>query len=208
MSALTTDPRGRVTPAARVAAMREVAHLHGRHRAHPGATATSGRGCDATPRGWSTSRGGPRLVAAAEALERTHGADPVDSSAAGTVTGATGTWASGDGVLKVWDWERFDPEVPLGFDALHYAAQRVRPGEREAQSPGGRRSCASVPETLAELGVPSDRHDLTLRLYLLEIAVRYVDALTHGATARPHAPDRVGAVPARAAARLGTASRP
>ena len=25
-------------------------------------------------------------------------------------------------------------------------------------------------------------HDLTLRLYLLEIAVRYVDALTHGAT--------------------------
>ena len=35
-------------------------------------------------------------------------------------------------------------------------------------------------EGLVDVG--PDHHDLTLRLYLLEMAVRYVDALTHGAT--------------------------
>ena len=36
--------------------------------------------------------------------------------------------------------------------------------------------------TLTELGVRLDHHELTLRLYLMEIATRYVDALTFGAT--------------------------
>jgi hypothetical protein len=40
----------------------------------------------------------------------------------------------------------------------------------------------SIPNALAELDVGPDHHDLTLRLYLLEMAVRYADALTHGAT--------------------------
>ena len=97
--------------------------------------------------------------------------------------GDWGRWnmGMGDGILQLWDWERYDPEVPIGFDALHFAAQSVRPGEREAR----RQEAAflgSAPSALAELGVAPGQHDLVLRLYLLEIAVRYVDALTHGAT--------------------------
>jgi hypothetical protein len=97
--------------------------------------------------------------------------------------GDWGRWnmAMGDGHLQLWDWERFDPEVPVGFDGLHFAAQRVRPGQRDEHRQE-ETFLRSVPETLAELGVHSGQHDLTLRLYLLEIAVRYVDALTHGAT--------------------------
>ena len=88
----------------------------------------------------------------------------------------------GEGILQLWDWERYDPEVPVGFDGLHFAAQNVRPGERAARRQE-EAFLRSVPNVLTELGVPPGLHDLTLRLYLLEIAARYVDALTHGATA-------------------------
>jgi hypothetical protein len=97
--------------------------------------------------------------------------------------GDWGRWNMGidDGALKIWDWERYDPDVPIGFDALHFAAQSVRPGER-----GERRQeqtfLRSVPTALTELGVEPGQHDLVLRLYLLEIAARYVEALTHGGT--------------------------
>ena len=97
--------------------------------------------------------------------------------------GDWGHWNMGmaHDVLQVWDWERYDPEVPVGFDALHFAAQSVRPGEREAPRQQAT-FLGSVPDLLAELGVRPAQQDLTLRLYLIEIAVRYVDALTHGAT--------------------------
>ncbi|HRI97735.1 MAG TPA: hypothetical protein PLZ93_19095, partial [Nocardioides sp.] len=126
---------------------------------------------------------GQRLVAAGDALEQAHGNDPVRL---GGWHGDWGHWnmGLGDGalkVLKVWDWERFDPEVPIGFDALHYAAQAVRPGQREEASQQ-ETFLRSVPATLSALGVSPEDHQLTLRLYLLEIATRYVDALTHGAT--------------------------
>ena len=35
-----------------------------------------------------------------------------------------------DGVVQIWDWERYDPEVPWGFDAVHFAAQAIRLGPR------------------------------------------------------------------------------
>ena len=97
--------------------------------------------------------------------------------------GDWGPWNMGmdDGVLQLWDWERYDADVPIGFDALHLIAQSVRPGERRARRQE-ETFLRSAPATLSELGVGTELHDLTLRLYLLEIAVRYVDALTHGAT--------------------------
>jgi hypothetical protein len=79
----------------------------------------------------------------------------------------------------VWDWERFDSCVPLGFDAVHYAAQRVQPGRRDARRQQ-RSFLEELPDRLEELGIARPRHALTLQLYLLEIAVRYDDALTHG----------------------------
>jgi hypothetical protein len=123
---------------------------------------------------------GGRLVTVADAIEKSHGADTVEL---GAWHGDWGHWnmGIGNGALQVWDWERFDDEVPIGFDGLHYLAQSVRPGAREQQRQEDEFH-RSLPRTLTELGVRLDRQELTLDLYLLEIAVRYVDALTFGAT--------------------------
>jgi hypothetical protein len=180
ISPLATDPRDQVTPVARLTAMREVSHLAGT-TSNP--LATSGF--------WTRLRGtvallaenpeGGRLETAADDIERRHGADPV------SLGGWHGDWgfqnmAMGDGVLQLWDWERYDSEVPIGFDGLHFAAQRVRPWKRDERRQEGS-FLRSVPEILTALGVGDpDQHSLTLRLYLLEVAVRYVDALRHGAT--------------------------
>jgi hypothetical protein len=179
LSPLTTD-RGHAVPRpALVAAMREVAWLVGVADAP---LAESGF--------WSRIRGaasafadGPdsrRLQHAVSALEQQDGAHPVGL---GGWHGDWGPWNMGTahGELQVWDWERYDPEVPLGFDALHFGAQGVRPGDR-AERRQERAFLRSVPSCLAELGVHPAQHDLTLRLYLVEIAVRYLDALRGGAT--------------------------
>jgi hypothetical protein len=179
MSDLTTDPREAVTPAARAAAMCEVSSLLGTREQALGDSGFWARLRVESLR-LVAETNGRRLGAAADAIDRAHRGDVLRL---GGWHGDWGHWnmGMGDGVLKVWDWERFDAEVPLGFDALHHAAQRVRPGEREAQRQEAT-FLRSVPETLAEVGVPPDRHGITLRLYLMEIALRYVEALTHGAT--------------------------
>jgi hypothetical protein len=42
----------------------------------------------------------------------------------GTWHGDFGPWNAAWGVeLEVWDWERFDPDVPVGLDAAHWRAQ-------------------------------------------------------------------------------------
>jgi hypothetical protein len=179
MSALTTTPRREVPPATRLEAMREVAGL--------GVTTTVALGESGF---WSRLRreidvlsdqpDGARLAAGADLLEERHAADPVSL---GGWHGDWGAWnmGMGPGGLQIWDWERFDPEVPVGFDGLHFDAQRVRPGQRDHRRQE-ETFLGSVAPTLSALGVPAERHELTLRLYLLEIAVRYVDGLTHGAT--------------------------
>jgi hypothetical protein len=45
----------------------------------------------------------------------------------GASHGDFGPWNMGtDGDrFEVWDWERFDPDVPLGFDAAHYRTQKA-----------------------------------------------------------------------------------
>ncbi len=175
MSALTTNSRLRVTPAARVAAMRELSRLSGTTSA-PLADTTFFERLRADAQRLSTEPMGPRLLAAADALERAHGDDPVEL---GSWHGDWGGWnmgLDGDGVLQLWDWERFDSQVPLGFDGLHFAVQALRPGRRDATR-DEEMLVASVPGILTELGVPRCQQDLSLRLYLLEMAIRYVDAL-------------------------------
>jgi hypothetical protein len=123
---------------------------------------------------------GRRLVKAADTIERCHGAETLEI---GAWHGDWGHWnmGVGRGVLQVWDWERFDDAVPVGFDGLHFLAERVRPGEREERRQEDEFH-RSVSRTLSELGVRVDHHDLTLSLYLLEMAVRYVRSLRFDAT--------------------------
>ena len=160
--------------------MREVARLSGTTSA---ALADSGFWARLRARRRRLADGAAWAAAAGRAptpSSERHGAEPLEL---GGWHGDWGHWNMGmaNGVLQVWDWERFDAEVPVGFDALHFAAQSVRPGEREAPRQE-ETFLGSVPERLTELGVAPAQHDLTLRLYLLEIAIRYVEALTHGAT--------------------------
>ncbi|MCY7400676.1 MAG: hypothetical protein LH477_06930, partial [Nocardioides sp.] len=179
MSALDTDPGHRVPRGTRLAAMREVAHLAGvttRPLADSGFWARLHGAAQVLP----DDSDGAFLRAAARTIEQRHGAEAVSL---GGWHGDWGGWnmGMGAGVLQLWDWERYDAEVPVGFDGLHFTAQSVRPGERDARRQA-ESFVQSVPETLAELGVPSEQHELTLRLYMLEMAVRYVEALTHGVT--------------------------
>jgi hypothetical protein len=179
ISPLSTDPRQRVPAATRLAAMREVARLGGTTEQPLGGSSFWERtqlSSDLLSEEWE----GLRLQSAVRAIGETHAPDRLRF---GGWHGDWGRWnmGMGEGVLKLWDWERYEADVPIGFDALHFAAQSVRPGERH-----DRRQevtfLRGAPEALARLGVPSDQHDLVLRLYLLSTAARYVEALTHGGT--------------------------
>jgi hypothetical protein len=123
---------------------------------------------------------GVRLQSAVRTIGETHARDRLTF---GSWHGDWGRWnmGMGEGVLKLWDWERYEADVPIGFDALHFAAQSVRPGERHDRRQE-EAFLRGAPAALAGLGVPSDQHDLVVRLYLLATAARYVDALTHGGT--------------------------
>lgn len=179
ISPLTTSPRKPVPRSARLSATRELAGLTGTTRLPLAESAFWSR-LSGTAGLLAEAPDGHRLLAGIGTIEAHHGADLVSL---GGWHGDWGHWNMGmqDDVLQVWDWERYDTAVPVGFDALHFAAQSVRPGEGEARRQEAT-FLGSVPARLAELDVPPDQHDLTLRLYLIEIAVRYVDALTHGAT--------------------------
>ncbi len=181
MSPLTTSSRQPVTPSSRFAAMREVATLGGT-TSMPLADSGFWRRLRHDAEGLAGQPDGARILAAAGLLEERHGPEPVSL---GGWHGDWGAWnmGMGPGGLQIWDWERYDPQVPIGFDGLHFDAQSVRPGDS-----GDRKQedafLRAVAPTLSALDVPAAQHDLTLRLYLLEMAVRYCDGLRHGATPR------------------------
>jgi len=174
ISALATDPGRRPTAAARTAVMREVAHLNGTSTGPLADSTYWGRVRSSAERFSDTPRG-DRLLAALDSLEHASGDQPVEF---GSWHGDCGMWnmGLGDGIVKLWDWERYDADVPLGFDGVHLAAQAVQPGRRTAATQE-RDFLASLPRHLDTLGVPRAQHQLTLRLYLLEIALRYEHAL-------------------------------
>lgn len=179
ISALPVDARRRVSSHTRLAAMREVVHLGGT-REEALTTSSFWNSIEQRLDQLGDQPWQPRLRAVADDLARRHGDMPVEL---GGWHGDWGHWnmGMGDGVLQVWDWERYDPAVPVGFDALHFAAQSVRPGERDAARQE-EHFLRAAPTLLAQSGVDRERHPLTLQLYLLEISARYVEALTHGAT--------------------------
>ncbi|MEV0127425.1 hypothetical protein AB0H83_03015 [Dactylosporangium sp. NPDC050688] len=76
--------------------------------------------------------------------------------------------------ILVWDWERFTPGVPIGYDALHHALQV---GIGRSPSPG---RCVNdlidaAPELLLPFGVVHRQAvEVTTLLYLIDLATRYV----------------------------------
>ena len=77
-------------------------------------------------------------------------------------------------LVQLWDWERFSYPVPIGFDAIHFLAQKVRherpdTGQREAALE------SQVESLLMAMGSPLGAREprLVLALYLMTLSVRF-----------------------------------
>ncbi|WP_238012578.1 hypothetical protein KZZ52_55865 [Dactylosporangium sp. AC04546] len=116
---------------------------------------------------------GAVLRAAAERLARTAGRTDLTY---GSWHGDWSPWnmASLADTLLVWDWERFTPGVPVGFDALHHALQL---GIARAPSAGDavNELVGEAPGLLRPFGVTHRQAvEVTTLLYLVDLATRYV----------------------------------
>jgi hypothetical protein len=110
-------------------------------------------------------------------------------AATGSLAGSSGTgllrygawhgdWAPWNmamqpGTVLLWDWERFDTGVPIGFDALHYDLQhRLASGGDAAEAV--RATVAGAARLLVPFGVAPLAARVTGALYLIELAARYL----------------------------------
>jgi len=73
----------------------------------------------------------------------------------------------------VWDWERFETGVPIGYDAVHYALQQVLRGDMAAE-PAAENMLAKAPAILAPFGADPGAARLVAMLYLVEVGTRYL----------------------------------
>jgi hypothetical protein len=73
--------------------------------------------------------------------------------------------------LALWDWERFDPAVPHGFDVLHH---RLALTTWRGVTPTALDDFhQAAPDLLERQDVPRSRTSVVTSLYLLELTVRY-----------------------------------
>lgn len=77
------------------------------------------------------------------------------------------------GQMMVWDWERYDDGVPLGFDLLHYALMPMLRGQDGTAATAAVRLCSEATEVLSgfERSVGVARQVAVA--YLVELACRY-----------------------------------
>jgi hypothetical protein len=104
--------------------------------------------------------------------------------AAGASTLAFGSWhgdwtpwnmtMSQDGRALVWDWERFESDVPVGYDAVHYNLQGAMVRGRIPAETAAHVILTESPGILAPVGVGPESAGLVATLYLIEIAARYL----------------------------------
>jgi hypothetical protein len=78
------------------------------------------------------------------------------------------------GRALVWDWERFEAGVPVGYDAVHYRLQALVSDGREPQA-AAEATVAGAPAVLASFGIQPGTARFIATLYLLEIAARYLN---------------------------------
>ena len=76
-----------------------------------------------------------------------------------------------DSVL-VWDWERYETGVPVGFDALHLRLQSAI-GAGATPRAAATELLADARRVLAAFEVPSADATLVAQLYLWGLGVRY-----------------------------------
>ncbi|GHJ46011.1 hypothetical protein Cs7R123_33530 [Catellatospora sp. TT07R-123] len=77
------------------------------------------------------------------------------------------------GSLLVWDWERFTPGVPLGFDAVHYDLQRQLQDGVDPQT-AVESTVRRAPLLLEPFEVVPGSAEVVALLYLADLATRYL----------------------------------
>jgi hypothetical protein len=101
---------------------------------------------------------------------------------AGATTVGFGSWhgdwtpwnmTMSDGRALVWDWERFQAGVPIGYDAVHYRLQELVDGGRAPQA-AAEEVLAGAATVLAPFGLQAGAARFVASIYLLEIAARYL----------------------------------
>ena len=78
-----------------------------------------------------------------------------------------------DDVL-LWDWEHFTIDVPCGFDHVHYLAQDIRTEVGTDAAAEDRWIAEASSELGREWALGPEQIDAVLRLYLIEVNVRYL----------------------------------
>lgn len=80
-----------------------------------------------------------------------------------------------DGRLLVWDWERFEGGVPVGFDLLHHRFMTLLkdPGREVANAAVDLLADLPVRQALAGLQGGADAVDDVIWLYLVNVAARF-----------------------------------
>ncbi|SDH20822.1 hypothetical protein SAMN05421505_112179 [Sinosporangium album] len=81
--------------------------------------------------------------------------------------------AGPDGRLLVWDWERFETDVPLGFDAVHHFFQRAL--RRMPPAVAAQATLAQAVRVLEPYGTAADEARRTVVHYLITLARRHAD---------------------------------
>ena len=142
-------------------------------------------GSDTSRLPWPHTRCGlrDRLSCAARGTQRTaleSALDAICEQANDTIL-AYGSWhgdwspwnmASTEMGLLVWDWERFAPGVPLGFDALHHWLN-TEVGRPRPDPPGAaRRLIERAAGLLRPFAVGGSEARFTALLYLADLATR------------------------------------
>jgi hypothetical protein len=90
------------------------------------------------------------------------------------------TW----GPCPVWDWERCETDVPLGFDLLHHDLQELITVRRMAPPSAVAHLLSEAPAMLARWGMSAGVAATASRAYLITLAERYMadDQVAAGAT--------------------------
>jgi hypothetical protein len=137
-------------------------------------------------------------------------------AAAGTLVFGSwhGDWAPWNmtmsaGRALVWDWERFETGVPVGFDAVHFWLQGAIIRGGIAPVTAAERAVAGAPEILAPFGLAPGPASRVAALYLAEIGTRYLqDGQAEAGARLGRIGDWLVPVLMRHARRLGEPARP
>jgi hypothetical protein len=90
-----------------------------------------------------------------------------------------------DDGLVVWDWEHGGRDVPFGFDPLHFQFQLAFIADQLPLHDALARTSELATPSLEALGLSPDRIAATVRLHLLDVFLRYQEAMLAGAGHNP-----------------------